>query len=87
LLSRYGRVTVMSEILKGRESDMPDSRQPEMTLEHALALLGLKEAPGGKDQEVFVVEGTARMAAQHGEDWIRANKRHLVASLEYIATL
>ena len=56
-----------------------------MTLERALALLDLKEAPGGKDQEAFLLQATAELAAQHGEDWIREHRHRLVSKLEYLA--
>lgn len=64
-----------------------DSPETPMTLEHALKLLGLEEAPGGKDQEGFLVQSTARMAAEHGEEWIKRSRRRLVNELEYLATM
>lgn len=62
-----------------------DSPGTPMTLERALALHGLKEVPGGKDQEAFLVQSTAELVAQHGEDWIREHRHRLVTELEYLA--
>jgi hypothetical protein len=56
-----------------------------MTLEYVLELLDLKEAPGGKGQEAFLVQSTAELVAQHGEDWIREHRHRLVTELEYLA--
>jgi hypothetical protein len=56
-----------------------------MTLGRVLGLLDLKEVPGGKDQEAFLVQATAELVAQHGEDWNREHRHRLVSELEYLA--
>lgn len=69
-------------------SNIPkDSPETLMTLERALNLLGIEGAPGGKDQEAFIVRGMTKLVARHGEEWIKQNRRRLVDELYYLADI
>ncbi|MCK9241001.1 hypothetical protein [Desulfocurvus sp.] len=51
-----------------------------MTLDEALALLGVDALPGlDGDGESEFLEGMARMRRDEGEDWIRDNREDLLA--------
>lgn len=67
-------------------SDTPKgSPVTPLTLEYALALLQLKELPGGKDQEEFFLEAMQDLIVQNGEEWIRKNRGRLVEELKMLA--
>lgn len=64
-----------------------DSLAIPMTLERAMKLSGLTEAPEDKWMQDFLILATADLVARHGEAWIVQNQERLREELEYLAEM
>jgi hypothetical protein len=63
----------------------PEKGQDSLSLEEALALLGLKDVPGGEADEGLILSGTNQLMRKYGVDWIKANRVRLVEELQILA--
>lgn len=63
----------------------PEKGQDSLSLEEALALLGLKDVPGGEADEGLILSGTNQLMREYGVDWIKANRVRLVEELQILA--
>ena len=57
----------------------------DLTLEHALKLLGVKTVPGGPENSGLMIGGMKSFIDRYGEDWVRKNRVRLVEELELLA--
>jgi hypothetical protein len=55
-----------------------------VSLQEALALLGLKEVPGGEADAGLIFSGMNRLIRTYGVDWVKANRVRLVEELEIL---
>ena len=73
---------------KSSSSNSPkDSPETLLTLEDALSLLGLEEAPFGSENYGILIGGTRSLLKSKGRDWIIKHTAGLVEELKAVADL
>ncbi|MDR3570014.1 MAG: hypothetical protein P4L43_18480 [Syntrophobacteraceae bacterium] len=63
------------------------SQEPRLTLEDALKLLDLKEAPGGPEYSGIMIGGLEDLLKSMGRDWIIKHRKGLVEEMKMVASL
>ncbi len=63
------------------------SQETQLTLEDALNLLGLKEAPFGPENYGILIGGTQSLLKSKGREWIIKHREGLVEELKAVADL
>ncbi|MGO9019365.1 MAG: hypothetical protein ACLQVJ_13555 [Syntrophobacteraceae bacterium] len=68
-------------------NSLESSQETQLTLEDALELLGLKEAPFGPDNYGILIGGTQRLIKRYGREWVIKHRDGLVEELKVVADL
>jgi len=58
-----------------------------LTLQDALKLLGLKDAPFGTENYGILIVGTQRLIKRYGREWVIKHREGLVEELKAVADL